>query len=62
MRTRSLELLSASNPVAQMYNTNVVRNAMIDIEHEDYEVISDAEAEYFANPTNENFIKWLASN
>lgn len=61
MRTKSLELLSATNPVAQMYNTNVVRNARIQIEHEDYDVITDVEAEYFENPTNENFIKWLAS-
>jgi hypothetical protein len=58
---RTLELLSANNPVAQMYNTNAVRNASILLEVEDYEEITPEEYEYLNNPTNENFMKWLAS-
>ena len=58
---RTLELLSASNPVAQMYNTNTVRYAEVQIEADDYDFISEQEAIYLASPTNENFMNWLAS-
>jgi len=58
---RTLEFLSANNPVAQMYNTNTVRNASIAIDMEDYDEITTEEYEYLNNPTNENFMKWLAS-
>jgi len=58
---RTLELLSATNPVAQMYNTKKVRYAEVEIESDDYDYISEVEAIYLANPTNENFMNWLAS-
>jgi len=58
---RTLELLSINNPVAQLYNTNKVRYAEVQIEVDDYDLISDTEAIYLENPTNENFINWLAS-
>ncbi len=58
---RTLEILSINNPVAQLYNTNKVRYAEVQIEVDDYDLISDTEAIYLENPTNENFINWLAS-
>ena len=58
---RTLELLSINNPVAQLYNTNKVRYAEVQIEADDYDFISDTEALYLQNPTNENFMNWLAS-
>lgn len=58
---RTLELLSINNPVAQLYNTNRVRYAEIQVEADDYDLISEMEAIYLQNPTNENFMNWLAS-
>lgn len=58
---RTLELLSANNPVAKMYNTTAVRNASISLEVQDYDEITPEEYKYLNNPTNENFMKWLAS-
>lgn len=58
---RTLELLSINNPVAQLYNTNKVRYAEVQVEADDYDFISEEEAIYLANPTNENFMNWLAS-
>lgn len=58
---RTLELLSINNPVAQLYNTNRVRYAEVQVEADDYDFISEMEAIYLQNPTNENFMNWLAS-
>lgn len=58
---RTLELLSINNPIAQLYNTNKVRYAEVQIEADDYDCISEAESIYLSNPTNENFMNWLAS-
>jgi len=61
---KTLEFLSANNPVAKMYNTNTVRFASVCIELEDYDQISEEELDLLENPsdyTNENFMRWLAT-